>query len=109
MMAWGPGSYGPGKWVEASTQMLLHALTSLTDFLGLCTALWLAGYLFSRGFRSPITLRTVLILLLLSGSFIEGYISLHEPEKSHYAWYVAANLAAVLVWFNLTVQWLPAP
>ncbi len=88
--------------------MLLFGLTSLTDFLGLCTALWLAGYLFSRGFRSPTTLRSVLLLLLLSGSFIEGYISLHEPEKSHYAWYVAANLAAALVWFNLTYQWLPA-
>jgi hypothetical protein len=87
--------------------MLLLALTSITDFVGLCTALWLAGYLFSRGFRGPTTIRAVIILLLLSGSFIEGYISLHEPEKSHYAWYVAANLLAVLVWYNLTFQWLP--
>src|SRR5258708_560445 len=89
--------------------MLLLALTSITDFIGLCTALWLAGYLFSRGFRGPTTVRAVIILLLLAGSFIEGYISLHEPEKSHYAWYVAANLLAVLVWYNLTFQWLPTP
>ena len=89
--------------------MLLFALTSVTDFVGLCAALWLAGYLFSRGFRGATTLRAVLILLLLSGSFIEGYLSLHEPAKSHYAWYVAANLLAVLVWYNLTFQWLPPP
>ncbi len=89
--------------------MLLFGLTSVSDFLGLCTALWLAGYLFSRGFRSPTTVRTVLIVLLLSGAFIEGYISLNEPWKSHYAWYVSANLVAVLVWFNLTFQWLPRP
>jgi hypothetical protein len=89
--------------------MLLFVLTSVTDFLGLCTALWLAGYLFSRGFRSATTIRATLILLLLSGSFIEGYLSLHEPEKSHYAWYVTANLLAVIVWYNLTYQWLPRP
>ncbi len=86
---------------------MLLALTSITDFVGLCTTLWLAGYLFSRGFRGATTIRAVLILLLLSGSFTEGYISLHELEKSHYAWYVAANLLAVLVWYNLTFQWLP--
>src|ERR1700687_2687315 len=87
--------------------MLSFVLPSVTNFLGLCTALWLAGYLFSRGFRSPTTIRAVIILLLLSGSFIEGYTSLHEPDKSHYGWYVAANLLAVLVWYNLTFQWLP--
>jgi hypothetical protein len=87
--------------------MPLFALTSVTDFVGLCASLWLAGYLFSRGFRSPTTIRAVLILLLLSGSFIEGYFSLHEPEKSHYVLYVIANLLAVLVWYNLTYQWLP--
>jgi hypothetical protein len=89
--------------------MPLFALTSVTDFVGLCTALWLAGYLFSRGFRSPTTIRAVLILLLLSGSFIEGYLSLHEPEKSHYVLYLVANLLAVLVWYNLTYHWLPLP
>src|SRR5712692_2414799 len=89
--------------------MPLFALTSVTDFVGLCASLWLAGYLFSRGFRSPTTIRAVLILLLLSGSFIEGYFSLHEPEKSHYVLYVIANLLAVLVWYNLTYQWLPLP
>ena len=88
---------------------MLFALASITNFLGLCTALWLAGYLFSRGFRSPTTIRAVIILLLLSGSFGEGYLSLHEPLKSHYAWFVAANLLAVLVWYNLTYQWLPRP
>ena len=35
--------------------MLLLALTSIADFVGLCTTLWLAGYLFSRGFRGPTT------------------------------------------------------
>src|SRR5437763_1063669 len=52
--------------------MFLFALTSVADFLGMCTTLWLAGYLFSRGFRSPTTVRAVLILLLLAGSFYEG-------------------------------------
>lgn len=89
--------------------MLLFALTSVTDFVGLCAALWLAGYLFSRGFRGPTTIRAVIILLLLSGSFIEGYFSLHEPEKSRNIWYVLANLLAVIVWYNLTYQWLPGP
>src|SRR5258708_15062135 len=89
--------------------MLLFGRASIADLIGLCAALWLAGYLFSRGFRGPTTVRAVIILLLLSGSFIEGYISLHEPAKSHDGWYVAANLLAVLVWYNLTFQWLPPP
>jgi len=89
--------------------MLLFALTSATDFLGLCTTLWLAGYLLSRGFRSPTTIRAVLVLVFLSLTFIEGYISLHDPENSHYAWYLGAFLLAVIFWFNLTYQWLPRP
>jgi len=89
--------------------MLLFALTSATDFLGLCTTIWLAGYLLSRGFRSPTTIRAVFVLFFLALTFIEGYISLHEPTKSHYAWYLGAFLLAVVVWFNLTYQWLPRP
>jgi hypothetical protein len=89
--------------------MLLFALTSATDFLGLCTTLWLAGYLLSRGFRSPTTIRAALVLFFLSATFAEGYVSLHEPEKSHYTWYLAAFLLAVIVWYNLTYQWLPRP
>lgn len=102
--------------------MLLLGLTSVTDFLGLCVTLWLAGYLLSRGFRSPTTLRAALVLFLLSLTFSEGYLSLHEPEKSHYCpicwpsnpeqrytWYLGAFLLAVMVWYNLTYQWLPRP
>jgi len=94
---------------EALTHMVLFDLTSVTDFLGLCLTLWLAGYLISRGFRSPTTLRAALMLLFLSLTFSESYISLHEPDKSHYAWYLAAYLLAVMVWYNLTYQWLPRP
>jgi hypothetical protein len=89
--------------------MSLLTLTSATDFLGLCTTLWLAGYLLSRGFRSRTTLRAVVILFLLSVAFTEGYISLIEPEKSHYVWFLGAFLLAVVVWYNLTYGWLPRP
>ena len=89
--------------------MTLDGLTSATDFLGLCTTLWLAGYLLSRGFRSRTTLRAVLILFALSLTFAEGYVSLHDRGNSHYTWYLAAFLVSVVVWYNLTYWWLPLP
>jgi len=89
--------------------MLLFGLTSVSDFLGLCAALWLAGYLVSRGFRSPTTWRAGLVLLLLALTFSEAYISVHEPDKSSYRLYLGGFLLAVMAWYNLTYQWVPSP
>ncbi|MEW6406893.1 MAG: hypothetical protein AB1649_34380, partial [Chloroflexota bacterium] len=70
---------------------MLLPLTSIVDFIGLCVALWLAFYLLARGFPSPITLRTVVVLLALATFFLSASINLHLQISG------SATLRAILL------------
>ncbi len=51
---------------------MLQTATWLVDFLGMALALWLAAYLFSRGFRSAVSRWAGLILFLIACAFLIG-------------------------------------
>ncbi len=55
---------------------MLFELTTIVDISALAVTLWMAFYLFGRGFPSRITLRAVIVLLLLSVFFFSVYSSL---------------------------------
>ncbi|KXK11993.1 MAG: hypothetical protein UZ14_CFX002002573, partial [Chloroflexi bacterium OLB14] len=49
--------------------MSLDAITYITNLLAMAISLWMAFYLFARGFPNQITLRAVLALLAISVFF----------------------------------------
>jgi hypothetical protein len=52
--------------------MLLQA-TAFLDLFAMAITLWLAFYLFARGFPSRVTMRAVIVLLALSFFFYGAY------------------------------------
>ena len=83
---------------------MLYQATILVDLCGMATTLWMAFYLFARGFPSKITLRVVIVLLALSIFFYGAYNNIfHQVVGS------AARRAVLLVigltgWYSLTYQ-----
>src|SRR5687768_15899487 len=83
--------------------MLLQA-TALLDLFAMAMTLWLAFYLFARGFPSRVTMRAVIVLLALSVFFYGAYNNIF-----HQAAGTAASRAVLLViglasWYSLTYQ-----
>lgn len=81
---------------------MLFELTLLVDIFAMAISLWMAFYLFARGFPSRITLRAVVVLLLLSTFFFTvNYDLFHEMVGT-----VALRAALVIVglgtWYSLT-------
>lgn len=86
---------------------MLFTLTSLVDFLGTVVSLWLALYLFGRGYRSRITLRAVVILLALSGFFLGAYINLYLQIPGTAAARATLLITGLCTWHDLTHKLLP--
>lgn len=86
---------------------MLFLLTLLTDLIAMSITLWLAFYLFGRGYPSKITLRAVIALLALSGFFFGAYNNLFHQVPG------TASLRAILLivglasWYSLSVQLIP--
>ncbi|MEW6523072.1 MAG: hypothetical protein AB1445_05790 [Bacillota bacterium] len=55
---------------------MLHEATLLVNLTAMVLCLWMAFYLFARGFPSTITLRATVLLLALSAFFFSAYIKL---------------------------------
>lgn len=85
---------------------MLQTATWLTDFIGLALALWLAAYLFSRGFHSVVTRWAGLILLLMAGAFLLGLYNFERPDPNISGWSAAIQTVALLAWYSLTYQFL---
>lgn len=87
--------------------MMLFTFTSLVDFVGMVLSLWLALYLFGRGFRSRITLRAVLVLLALSAFFLGAYTNLYLQIPGTAAARATLLLIGLCAWHDLTHKLLP--
>ena len=85
---------------------MLRTATWLIDFIGLALALWLATYLFSRGFRSTVTRWAGLILLLVAAAFLLGLYNLERPNPNIYGWTATILTVALMAWYSLTYQFL---
>jgi len=86
---------------------MLFNLTAVVDFIGMMLALWLALYLFGRGYRSRITLRAVVVLLAMSGFFLGAYINLTLQIPGSAAARASLLIVGLATWQDLTNKLLP--
>ncbi|MBI5934099.1 MAG: hypothetical protein HY867_10355 [Chloroflexi bacterium] len=86
---------------------MLFTLTSVTDYLGFSISLWLAFYLFARGFPSRITMRTVVVLLALAVFFLSASINLHLRVPGATAIRSSMLVIALATWHDLSNRLLP--
>ena len=88
--------------------MLLY-WTSVTVYLGMVISLWLAAYLLARGFPSRVTLRAVIVMALLAIWFYSAYVNLIDQAPGSSIARTVMLIFAVLVWYDLIYQLIPAP
>jgi len=81
--------------------MLLQATIAVTLF-AMANTLWMAFYLFARGFPSTMTLRMVVLLLALSGFFFGAYNNIFVQISGSAA--VRAVLLVIVLagWYSVT-------
>lgn len=87
---------------------MLFFLTLLTDLVAMSTTLWLALYLFGRGFPSRVTLRAVIALLALSGFFFGAYNNLFHQVSGTAALRAILLIIGLASWYSLSVQLTPS-
>lgn len=86
---------------------MLFFFTLLTDLVAMSTTLWLALYLFGRGYPSRITLRAVIALLALSGFFLGAYNNLFHQVSGTAALRAILLIVGLASWYSLSVQLTP--
>src|SRR5688500_607376 len=87
--------------------MLLQA-TIVVTLVGMVFSLWMAFYLFARGFPSTITLRMVIVLLTLSGFFYGAYNNIFQQVPGTAAWRAVLLVIGLTAWYSLTYQVMSA-
>src|SRR5258706_1463044 len=86
---------------------MLFQATLLVDLLAMTICLWMAFYLFARGFPSRVTLRAVLTLLALSAFFFGAFNNLFHQVNGTAALRAALLIIVLAMWYSLTLQLLP--
>ena len=85
----------------------LFTSTLTIDFIAAAISLWLAFYIFGKGFPSKIALRATVVFLALFVFFFGAYDSLVHPV----VWWVTVRAFVILItlaaWYSLTLQLLP--
>jgi len=83
--------------------MLLQA-TSFLDLFAMAVTLWMAFYLFARGFPNRVTMRAVIILLALSVFFYGAYNNIFQQIPGSAAWRAVLLVIGLASWYSLTYQ-----
>lgn len=86
---------------------MLFQATLLVDLTAMAICLWLAFYLFARGFPNKITMRGVILLLFLSAFFYGAYNNLFEQVTGTAALRATCLIIGMSAWYSLTLQLLP--
>ncbi len=83
---------------------MLFQATIFVSLYAMTATLWMAFYLFARGFPSMITMRTVVVLLALSGFFYGAYNNTFVQIPGSAA--IRAVLLVIVLggWYSLTYQ-----
>lgn len=81
---------------------MLVAITHTTHFLAMTISLWMAFYLFARGFPNRITLRVVLALLAIAIFFLDTYNHFYTPQKNTNPLRAALLVIALICWYSTT-------
>ncbi len=83
--------------------MLLQA-TALVDIFAMAITLWMAFYLFARGFPNRMTMRGVIVLLMLSVFFYGAYNNIFHQVPGTAAWRAVLLVIGLASWYSLTYQ-----
>lgn len=83
--------------------MLLQA-TALVDIFAMAITLWMAFYLFARGFPNRVTMRAVIVLLTLSVFFYGAYNNIFHQVPGTAAWRAVLLVIGLASWYSLTYQ-----
>jgi hypothetical protein len=83
---------------------VLFKATLLVDLSAMAITLWMAFYLFARGFPSRITLRAVIVLLALSIFFYSAYTNLFHQVTGTAALRAVMLIIGLGTWYSLTDQ-----
>jgi hypothetical protein len=88
---------------------MLTQLTVFADLFAMATTLWLAFYLFARGFPSRVTLRVVIVLLSLSAFYFGAYNNIFHQVAGTAAWRAVFLVIGLGAWYSLTYRLMPEP
>jgi hypothetical protein len=83
--------------------MLFNA-TLFVDLSAMAITLWLAFYLFARGYPSRITLRAVVVLFALSVFFFSAYTNLFHQITGTATLRAVMLIIGLSIWYSLTDQ-----
>ncbi len=84
----------------------LFTATLAIDFCATSISLWLAFYIFGKGFPSKIALRATIVFLTLFVFFFGAYASLVHPAAQWATIRAVAILITLAAWYSLTLQLL---
>ena len=86
---------------------MLTNVTMFVDLLAMATTLWMAFYLFARGFPSRVTLRVVIVLLSLSMFYFGAYNNIFHQIPGTAAWRAVFLVIGLGSWYSLTYRLMP--
>ena len=86
---------------------MLTQITMFVDLLAMATTLWMAFYLFARGFPSRVTLRVVIVLLSLSMFYFGAYNNIFHQIPGTAAWRAVFLVIGLGSWYSLTYRLMP--
>ena len=86
---------------------MLSQATILVDLIAMAITLWMAFYLFARGFPSRVTLRVVIVLLSLSAFYFGAYNNIFHQVVGTAAWRAVFLVIGLGSWFSLTYRLMP--
>lgn len=82
--------------------MALADVTHIVSLIAMVISLWMAFYLFARGFPNPITLRAVLALLAIAVFFLGTYNHFYQPDTNTAGLRAALLVIALVCWYSTT-------
>ena len=86
---------------------LLPILTFSADLIEMAACLWLAFYLFTRGYPNRVTMRFVVALMALSVFFLKAYHNFFFPSTTTDYQRAVLLVIALTSWYDATFQLLP--
>lgn len=86
---------------------MLFQATLLVDLIAMSICLWMAFYLFARGFPSTIAIRAAVLLIALGAFFFGAYNNLFEQIPGTAAWRATFLITGLTQWYHITLHLLP--
>jgi hypothetical protein len=85
---------------------MLLQVTLFVDLTAMAICLWMAFYLFARGFPNPLTMRGVILLLALAAFFFGAYNNIFEQITGTAALRASCLIIGMSAWYSITLQLL---